>query len=138
MDKKIEDMSVDELKEYNAQLEKEELLRKAQKLEADKEIALKQEKELANQKLRADIKAEVEKEYLANLAKENTGSASQDTKVETSKAGSNQEVELTREKLKNSFEANKVILGIPESRKLEGLGVEEIYKRLKAGYYRRR
>jgi len=140
MDKKPEDMTIDELKEYKDTLEKEKLLRETAELEKDKVKANEKTKAEETLKIQTDAVEEFKKAELKRLAEEDPGSAEADVDtnlVQNAKVPVNLEVQAVEKKLNNELERNRAVLNIPENRKLENLSYEEQVKRLKSGYYKK-
>jgi len=136
-DKKIEDMTIEELEEYNAELKKDELLREAKRLTDGKEKAEQAAKEAEIAKIQTDAVEAYKAEQVKLMAEQNKGSASANAKIENTKTPANLEEQVVANKLNNEFERNKVVLGLPENRKIEGLTYEETMQRMMSGHYRR-
>lgn len=138
MDKKLEDMNLEELKEYKESLEKEKALRDIKSLELDKQKADEKLKAEEVAKIQTDAVEEYKKAQLAELAKTNPGSVDADggNEIKNSKAPVNLTHEIVLNKLSNELDRSKAVLGLPEGRQIEGNSYEDTLKHLKSGKYR--
>jgi hypothetical protein len=136
-DKKLEDMTIEELNEYNEKLKKEELLREAKKLLDSKAKADQEAKEAEVAKIQTDAVEAYKAEQLKLMAEQNTGSANADVKVNNTKTPVNLEEQAATTRLNNEFERDRAVLGLPENRKLSNRTYEEMVKALKSGEFRK-